>query len=140
MLTIDENSEFGKRVLKRLEEEVIIWLTTVSESAVPHPRPVWFYWDGETFHIYSQPETYKLQHMESYPDVSLNFDSDGEGGDIVVFLGKAEIREDLPPADEDEPYIEKYEQAMEDMGTPPDIFAKSYSVPIRVAPTKLRGH
>jgi PPOX class probable F420-dependent enzyme len=140
MITIDENSEYGKRVLQRLEEETIIWLTTVSESGVPHPRPVWFYWDGEAFHLYSQPDTYKLQHIRSHAGVSLNFDSDGEGGDIVVFLGEAEIREDLSPVDEYEPYIDKYENEMEDMGTPPDIFAQSYSVPIRVTPTKLRGH
>jgi PPOX class probable F420-dependent enzyme len=140
MITIDEKSEFGERVLQRLENEMILWLTTVSEDSIPHPRPVWFYWDGETFHIYSQPDTYKLQHIEAHPDVSLNFDSDGEGGDIVVFLGEAEVREDLPPADEDEPYVDKYEDDMTDMGTPPDIFAQSYSVPIRVTPTKLRGH
>ncbi|MFP4345234.1 MAG: TIGR03667 family PPOX class F420-dependent oxidoreductase [Anaerolineales bacterium] len=140
MIEIDEKTDFGKRVLRRLEEESVIWLTTVSEDESPHPRPVWFYWDGERFHIYSRPDTYKLEHLEAHPEVALNFDSDGEGGDIVVFLGEAEIREDLPPANELAPYTEKYADDMQGLGMTPEEFAASYSVPIRVTPTKVRGH
>lgn len=140
MFEIDRNTEFGKRVLRRLEEESIIWMTTVSEDERPHPRPVWFHWDGERFYIYSQPDTYKLEHLEAHPEVALNFNSDGVGNDIIVFLGKAEIREDLPPANELAPYTDKYEEDMQDLGMTPEEFAASYSVPIWVTPTKVRGH
>lgn len=140
MVTIDENTEFGQRVRRRLEEEEVIWLTTVSASNSPHPRPVWFTWDGEAFHIYSRPDTHKLEHIEANPDVALNFDSDGAGGDIVVFQGTAEIREDLPRADEDAAYVEKYRESMKHLGMSPKDFAESYSVPIRAKPDYLRGH
>lgn len=140
MIDIDERTEFGKRVLRRLQEEVVIWLTTVSESGVPQPRPVWFHWDGETFHIFSRPDTYKLQHIETHPDIALHFDSNGEGGDIVVFIGKAELRPDLPPATKDMPYVDKYEDRMHAMGMAPEDFAERFSVPIRVTPTEHRGH
>ena len=61
---IDLSTEFGQRVQRRLTEERIIWLTTVSEGSTPQPRPVWFLWDGETFLIYSRPNTYKLRHIK----------------------------------------------------------------------------
>ena len=56
---IDQTTPFGQRVARRLDEERIIWLTTVSATGVPHPRPVWFWWDGESFLIYSKPDTFK---------------------------------------------------------------------------------
>lgn len=140
MFKIDETTEFGRRTKRRLEEEVVIWLTTISASGKPEPRPVWFYWDGETFHVYSQPDTYKLQHIQHTSHVALNFDSDGEGSNIVVFGGEASIVDDAPPADQDRPYIVKYEKMMRDMGMSPQDFARDYSVAIHVRPTDLRGH
>ncbi|MGC9349143.1 MAG: TIGR03667 family PPOX class F420-dependent oxidoreductase [Anaerolineae bacterium] len=139
MFEIDTSTDFGKRVTRRLEEEEVIWLTTVSGSGTPEPRPVWFTWDGELFHVYSQPETYKLRHIRANDQVALNFDSDGSGGDIVVFTGEATIL-DKPAADQDAPYVEKYREAMAGLGMTPEDFAASYSVPLRVRPIDLRGH
>ena len=56
-MKIDTTTEFGQRVMRRLQEEVVVWLTTVDASDTPQPRPVWFLWEGETFLIYSQPDT-----------------------------------------------------------------------------------
>jgi PPOX class probable F420-dependent enzyme len=53
---IDEPSEFGARVARHLREEMIVWLTTVTPSGAPLPRPVGFLWDGgENVLVYSQP-------------------------------------------------------------------------------------
>jgi PPOX class probable F420-dependent enzyme len=139
MFEIDTSTDFGKRVVRRLEEDEIIWLTTVSGGGTPEPRPVWFTWDGEAFHIYSQPDTYKLRHIRANNQVSLNLNSNESGGDIVVFTGEATIL-DEPPADEDGPYVEKYREPMAGLGMTPEEFSASYSVPIRVRPTELRGH
>ena len=43
---IDESTEFGARVARRLREETVVWLTTVTPSGAPLPRPVGFLWDG----------------------------------------------------------------------------------------------
>lgn len=43
---IDCSSEFGARVAAHLREETIVWLTTVTPSGAPLPRPVGFLWDG----------------------------------------------------------------------------------------------
>ena len=137
---IDLSTEFGQRVQRRLKGEQIVWLTTVDGDGRPHPRPVWFLWrEGEVL-IYSQPETHKLTHIRQNRQVALNFDSDGRGGDIVVFYGSAAINDDLPPADQVQEYLQKYAIGLERIGMSPKAFAESYSVPIRVELTSLRGH
>jgi PPOX class probable F420-dependent enzyme len=137
---IDLSTEFGKRVQARLSDERIIWLTTVSGSSMPQPRPVWFLWDGETFLIYSRQDTFKEKHIKANPKVALNFDGNGMGGDIVIFTGRAQIAEDAPPADEIPEYVQKYQDGFLRLGMSKEEFASTYSLPIRVTPEKLRGH
>jgi PPOX class probable F420-dependent enzyme len=137
---IDLSTEFGQRVQQRLVEERIIWLTTVSERSAPQPRPVWFLWDGETFLIYSRPNTYKLRHIKHNTNVSLNLDGNGMGGDIVVFTGEARFAEDVPPADQVPEYVEKYHEGFRRLGMSNEEFADTYSEALRVTPLKLRGH
>jgi PPOX class probable F420-dependent enzyme len=137
---LDLTTEFGRRVDRRLREERTIWLTTVSSNLIPQPRPVWFLWNGETFLIFTQPGAYKLKHIARNPNVSLHFDSDGRGGDIVVFTGEAHVIEGKPDEKEVEAYLEKYAEGMKRIRLSPDGFAKSYRVAIRVKPTGLRGH
>ncbi|MHA2428107.1 MAG: pyridoxamine 5'-phosphate oxidase family protein [Candidatus Hermodarchaeia archaeon] len=60
---MDIVTSFSQNMLWRLKTERIIWLTTISKSLVPQPRPVWFYWDGDSFMIYSKPKTKKLAHI-----------------------------------------------------------------------------
>ncbi len=69
---IDFSSEFGTRALRRLSQEGIVWLTTVRHDRTPQPSPVWFLWDGETFLIYSQPDTQKLRNIAHSAKVSLH--------------------------------------------------------------------
>ena len=137
---IDLSTEFGQRVQRRLTEERIIWLTTLSEGSRPQPRPVWFLWDGEIFLIFSRPNTFKLQHIVKNPQVALNFDGDRLGGDIVVFVGDAQICQDDPSADRVASYVEKYREGMQHLQMTPEEFGKVYSVLIRVKPKKLRGY
>ncbi len=106
---IDTGTEFGQRVARRLESELIGWLTTVSPAGVPVPSPIWFLWDGESFLIYSQPDVPKLRNIAANPNVSLHLDGDGDGGDIVIVTGTAAVSQD-PPAHEVPPYIAKYAQ------------------------------
>jgi hypothetical protein len=37
---IDAGTEFGARVARRLREEMVVWLTTVTPAGAPLPRPV----------------------------------------------------------------------------------------------------
>ena len=137
---IDLTSDFGRRVGNRLRDEWIIWLTTTGTDLTPQPRPVWFYWDGEDFLIYTRPETHKLRHIAERPAVSLNLDSDGRGGDIVVFTGRARIEVGASPADEVPAFIEKYKVGLQRLNLTPEVFTQRYQVAIRVTPENLRGH
>ena len=140
MVNIDTSTEFGQRVTRHLEEDWIVWLTTVGVDGTPQPSPVWFLWDGETVLIYSQPNTPKLRNIAVNPRVSLSFNSNPYGGDVVIMTGEAWVDTDAPPANTLAPYVEKYSEGMQGIGLTPDEFTAAYSVPVRVRPASLRGH
>lgn len=139
-MRIDTTTDFGKRVERRLREESIVWLTTVRRDGTPQPAPVWFLWDGESVLMYSQPNQQKQRNIERNPRVALHFDGDGHGGDIIVITGEAHVVPDAPPATDVPAYVAKYAESIKQIGMDAASFAKSYSVPIRITPTDLRGH
>jgi PPOX class probable F420-dependent enzyme len=140
IVELDLSTEFGARVERRLHEERVIWLTTVRPDMTPQPSLVWFVWDAGTLLIYSKPNTPKLRNIEQNPTVALNFDSDGRGGNMVIFTGTAIIDTQAPSLDQVAAYVEKYAPNIAGMNLTPATFGKAYSVPIRVTPIRLRGH
>ncbi|HUZ83076.1 MAG TPA: TIGR03667 family PPOX class F420-dependent oxidoreductase [Gaiellales bacterium] len=137
-LTIDTETEFGRRVAARLESDRIGWLVTVSPAGAPVPSPIWFLWDGSDLLIYSQPGTPKLRNIAANPQVAVHLDGDGEGGDIVVLSGTARVSDD-PPASHVPDYVAKYAELIAAYEWTPDSFAADYAVPVRVTATRLRG-
>jgi PPOX class probable F420-dependent enzyme len=136
---IDERSEFGARVARHLREELVVWLTTVTPSGAPLPRPVGFLWDGgETVSVYSQPGA-RIRNIARNPKVTLNFGGDGEGGDIVILSGIAEVDESGPSAAEDAAYAAKYATEFERFGVTAESYAKRFSVPVRIRITAVDG-
>ena len=134
------STPFGERVARRLREELVIWLTTVGADGTPQPNPVWFLWDGETIVVYSLPDAARIAHIKRNSRVSLNFDGDGQGGDIVVIAGDARISEAVLPANQVSEYTEKYSELIERSFQTSENFASQYSLPLRITPTKVRGH
>jgi PPOX class probable F420-dependent enzyme len=136
---LDETTEFGQRAARRLREEIIGWLTTVSPEGAPQPIPVWFLWDGDrSMLIYSRPGKRKLQNIERNPKVSVNLDSDRLDADIVICWGEARVSDD-PPADVVPEYIAKYAERIAALGWTPESFAADFSVPLRVELTRIHG-
>jgi hypothetical protein len=70
--------------------------------------------------------------------VSLNFDGNGRGGDIVVLTGDAEVLKDFPLAHEYPPYAEKYAAEMQRVSGSEEDFARRYPVAMRVRITRVR--
>ncbi len=137
---IDESSEFGARVARHLREDMVVWLTTVSAAGGPLPSPVWFLWDGgESVLVYSMPSA-RVRNLAANAKVSLNFDGDRRGGDIVVLSGHAVEEPEAPPADTNPAYLAKYAAAIERIGHTPESFAAKYCVPLRIRVTRARGH
>jgi PPOX class probable F420-dependent enzyme len=136
---IDESTEFGARVARRLRDETVVWLTTVTPSGAPLPRPVGFLWDGgANVFVYSQPGT-RIRNIQRNPKVTLNFDGDGHGGDIVVLSGTAEVDESRPSAAENTAWFAKYAAEWERSGITPEAFAQRFSVPVRIRINAANG-
>jgi PPOX class probable F420-dependent enzyme len=139
-VVIDDSTEFGARAARHLSDEVVVWLTTVSQRGAPLPMPVWFVWDGEdSVVLYSQPGA-RVRNLESNPHVTLNFAGDGRGGDIVVLSGTATLDRDGPGANEEASYVAKYDEDIARIGHTPESFANRYSVPVRIRLERVRGH
>ena len=137
---IDESTELGALVARHLRGDRVAWLTTVTPGGAPVPSPVWFWWDGgDSVFVFSLPDTARTRNIEANPKVSLNFEGDGAGGDIVILSGRATI-EQGPPANLVAPYVKKYGWGFERQRVTPQQFAQRYSVPIRIRLTKVRGH
>jgi PPOX class probable F420-dependent enzyme len=137
----DSTTPFGQRVARRLHEELIIWLTTVDSKGTPQPAPVWYWWDdkNQNILIYSQANAKREAHLRANPRVSLNFNGDKQGGDIIVLTGNVVFSND-PPADQNQPYVEKYSERIKRSFGTPEIFAQRYPVTLRIQLLNIRGH
>jgi PPOX class probable F420-dependent enzyme len=139
MFSIDTSTSFGKRIARQLDDEVVVWLTTVGRSGTPAPKPVWFLWHNDEILVSSQPDTAKLRHLRANPRVALNFNATHTGGDVGVITGTAVIGADAISGDALTAYNAKYGDDIARLGMTPDEFHAAYSVLIRITPEKLRG-
>jgi PPOX class probable F420-dependent enzyme len=122
----------------RLRREKVAWLTTVRRDDQPQSSPVWLlYIDGEIV-VYSKPTTQKVRNVRANAKVAVHLRDVDDGSDIVSIEGTAAIDESYPPAAAIPAYLTKYRAMIADINMDPDSFAKSYSVPIRIRPTKIR--
>jgi PPOX class probable F420-dependent enzyme len=137
---LDFGTRFGRHVQRRLRRERIVWLTTVASDAddSPLPRPVWFHWDGRTVLILSQKGKAKLRHISHNPRVALNFNTDGDGGDVAVIVGDAHILQHQPRV-RVAAYLKKYRRGIGELGMTANGFKNSYEVPIQIIPRTLHG-
>jgi len=139
MPRINWKTGFGRRAARRLKREKVIWLTTMGKGRQPQPRPVWFLFDGKALLIYSRRRARKLAHIRRVPNVAVHLNSDPEGDDVVVVLGRARIDPKAPRADDVPAYLRKYRKAIASLGLTSVRFAADYSEAIRITPTALRG-
>ncbi len=126
---------------QRLRDEKTVWLATVSADGQPMPVPVWYWWDGHTFLIYSQPKAHKVRNIEANPKVAIIFAHTDEYGeeDGITIWGDAAFDSAAPPSNQLAAYIEKYRQGIADINMTPESLAADFSLPIRITPTHMRG-
>jgi PPOX class probable F420-dependent enzyme len=138
-MPIDLSTDFGKKVLHRLVNEQVIWLTTVAGDGTPQPNPVWFYWDGESILIYTRPDYKKVANLKKRPRVALHFDATETQEDVVVFTGTAEFDPHAPLVHENPAYKQKYARGLQNLGSTPEQMGAEYTAVIRIRPEKVRG-
>lgn len=136
---LDLTKERDAHIDKRLRAELMMWLSTVRPDGRPHLVPVWFLWDGETILIFSQPNQQKLRNLQHNPNVVVALDTAGQGDDVVMIEGKAELLHDPRVSAALPAYAEKYRKRLELYGWSGESMAQDYSQAIRVTPTKFFG-
>jgi PPOX class probable F420-dependent enzyme len=134
---LDTTSPEGKRLQKRLEKELIIWLATCGRDGRPRAVPVWFLWDGKSFLIYSVPGQ-KVNDIEANPNVQLHFNTTPDGDGVVRIDGEATRLKRHPLAHKVPSYIRKYARLIKGYDWTPESFARQYHIALRVKPTRLR--
>lgn len=131
--------EIDQRLARLLREEKIAWLTTVRVDGMPQPTPIWFWWDGATFLIWSQPQAQKLRNIARNPNVALNFNTDPTGEIFVVFIGEARVDPNpAPPADR-AAFLAKYADDIQLIGFTVEQMTAEFSTLIRITPTRVRA-
>ena len=123
---------------RRIAQENVAWLTTVTDSGAPAPNPIWFVADGEDLLVFSAPSARKVHNIERRPKVTLHFNSDAHGGDVVVITGEATATPDRPPSAV-AAYLDKYEARITGpMGMTVEELDSTYNTEIRIHPTRVR--
>src|SRR5689334_11926021 len=127
------------RIRRFLEEEPIVWLSTVRPNGRPHLVPIWFWWDGEALLIFSKPNAQKIRNLRFCPDVMLALGDADEDFDVGLLHGTAELLDrptrDVVPA----AHLAKYAERMAAIGLDVETYAATYSQVIRITPADYLG-
>jgi PPOX class probable F420-dependent enzyme len=132
--------ELTKQVERRLAQDEIAWLTTVTPQGRPAPNPVWFVWDGSAIVIYSMNNAARLRYIDRSPHVTVHFNCTEGGGDVVVISGTVERLHDAPPPSEFPGLLDKYASRMRAMGANAQWYDDNYGIALRVTPERSWGH
>lgn len=129
----------NEKTRQRLEQEPVIWLTTVSAKGQPQTSVVWFLLEDHELLIYSLADTARIGNIETNPKVALNLDGNGRGGSVVTIEGSAAVDANAPRASQHPGYVGKYLEFMKRNGWTPDEFSSRYPVPIRIRLERVRA-
>jgi len=132
-------SEVSPHAHKRLSEDLVVWMTTVSDAGRPSTAPVWFLYDGETVLVYSRDPSVRVSNLEASPHVTLALNSDPLGHDVVVVNGRAVIDAEAPSVPNNAPYVAKYREQMDSHDWSAEWFDRNYPTAIRIAITSVSG-
>ena len=133
----DPASSKDTRTDQQLRTEPIIWLAMTRPDGRPHLVPVWFWWDGASVLIFSEPDKQKVRNLRHSPHAMLALDTADQGEDVVMIVGEAELLVEpsgavMPPG-----FADKYAALFARLGSSAPEMAARYSQPIRVTPSKL---
>lgn len=130
--------EIPKEAQRRIAEERVVWLTTVTDRGVPAPNPVWFVPDDDDLVVFTTPTSVRVHNLEQRPVASLHFNSDAHGGEVVVITADVEITHSQPPSSFPG-YLAKYEaDILGPLATTVEAIDDTYNTELRLRPRKVR--
>ena len=138
----DPSTPAGEKILRRLREELFLWLITVDATGTPHTLPVAFLWDEAqfTFLLYCAAEEdrdRRWQYLRQNPKVGLHFNLDLSGADSFILTGEAKVSLDDPSSDQVPAWVAKYQAFFSQMGLTIQQAAMVTPVALRVRPLTM---
>jgi PPOX class probable F420-dependent enzyme len=126
-------------VRARLDESVVIWLTTVTPGGQPQSSPVWFIVESEELLVFSRANVPRVRNISAHGRVALNLDTLDDGEEMVTMEAEARIDATARPANEVPAYLAKYGTRIAGHGWTVESFARDYPICLRIRPTRLRA-
>ena len=125
------------RIDRLLQDEPVVWLSSVRPDGGPHLVPIWFSWDGREILIASKPHAQKVRNVRGNPSVMLALGEAEDDFDVGLLEGRAELLD--APAAECLPstHLAKYRRQMAGIGLSPAEFLTTYSQVIQIVPTRF---
>jgi PPOX class probable F420-dependent enzyme len=127
------------RVRPMLDEERVVWLSTVRPDGTPHLVPTWFLWDGEALVVFSKPSAAKVRNLRANPRLMIAI-GDPED-DFAVGLIEAEATCSEEVAHVPDAFFAKYADELRPGRLDAATFRATYTQAIRIVPTRyLQWH
>jgi PPOX class probable F420-dependent enzyme len=122
-----------------LDREPVLWLSSIRNDGGPHLVPSWFVWDGEAVLVFSKPNAQKVRNVRADHRVMLAVGAAERDFDVELVEASAEVipettRTFLPGS-----FAGKYAELADRAGLTIDLFAATYSQPIRIRPVRWFG-
>ena len=134
---VDTTTQSAARIVRFLEREPVVWLSTVRPDGEPHLVPIWFWWDGEALLVFSKPYAQKVRNLRERPSVMLALGDAEDDFDVGMVEGHAELL-DTPTREVGVTgHLAKYRARMTEIGLTADEFAATYSQAIRIRPVRF---
>lgn len=135
----DKHSLAAARVVRFLETEPVVWLSSVCDDGRPHLVPTWFVWDGRAIVILSKPGAVKVRNLRADPRAMLALGDADDDFDVGLLEATAEVRPEPTPLDLPPGFAAKYAARFDGVGLSVAQFARTYSQVIWLTPVKALG-
>lgn len=137
---MDPTSDLAAARLSRfLEQENVLWLSSVGANGAPHLVPTWFVWDGDVITVLSTPGARKVRNLAADPRVMVALGDADDDFDVGMLEGTAEAVPGTTPPGLPAGFVAKYADRITDLGLTPAQFAAIYSQVIRIRPRHALG-
>jgi PPOX class probable F420-dependent enzyme len=136
---METTSLAAARIRRFLEQEPVVWLSTVRPDGRPHLVPIWFWWDGRALLAFSKPDAQKVRNLRANPSVMLALGDAEDDFDVGMLEGRAELLD--PPTSGLLPagHLGKYARQLAAMGLSAEEYAATYSQALRIVPSRALG-
>jgi PPOX class probable F420-dependent enzyme len=136
---METTSLAATRIRRFLEQEPVVWLSTVRPDGRPHLVPIWFWWDGRALLVFSKPDAQKVRNLRANPSVMLALGDAEDDFDVGMFEGRAELLDRPTGEVMPQEHLAKYARQLAAMGLSAEEYAATYSQVLRIVPSRALG-